>query len=101
MTNTYGYDLVDVFTKVPLEGNPLAVFSDGRGFDGSTMQRIARSQSLGDNVSAAADGPGRYDSVAHFYSDARAAVPGIRPSRIGIRRSRTRRHFNRLARVQS
>jgi hypothetical protein len=50
MPNTYGYDVVDVFTDVPLEGNALAVFSDGRGLDGSTMQRIARELNLSETT---------------------------------------------------
>jgi len=32
----------DVFTREPLLGNQLAVFTDAQGFDGATMQRIAR-----------------------------------------------------------
>ncbi|HEV2217596.1 MAG TPA: PhzF family phenazine biosynthesis protein [Candidatus Dormibacteraeota bacterium] len=33
---------LDVFTEHPLEGNPLAVFTDGAGLDAGVMQRIAR-----------------------------------------------------------
>ncbi len=40
------YHLVDVFTTVPLEGNPLAVFPDATGLETGTMQRIARELSL-------------------------------------------------------
>jgi trans-2,3-dihydro-3-hydroxyanthranilate isomerase len=35
------YVLVDVFTDTPLEGNQLAVFTDSRGIDDETMQRLA------------------------------------------------------------
>ena len=41
------YWVVDVFTRVPLEGNPLAVFPDSRGIDSETMQRIAIAYPLG------------------------------------------------------
>src|SRR5438128_1752373 len=34
------YLVLDVFTDVPLTGNQLAVFTDGRGLSGETMQRI-------------------------------------------------------------
>ena len=35
------YVFVDVFTQQALEGNQLAVFTDARGLDGETMQRLA------------------------------------------------------------
>lgn len=35
------YVVVDVFTDAPLQGNQLAVFTDGRGLDASTMQALA------------------------------------------------------------
>ncbi len=44
------YRVVDVFTKHPLEGNPLAVFPDGRGVDDHTMQGIARELNLSETV---------------------------------------------------
>lgn len=40
------YYVVDVFTQTPLEGNALAVFTDGRNVDAATMQRIARELNL-------------------------------------------------------
>src|SRR6266542_1998772 len=36
------YFVVDVFTDTPLEGNQLAVFTDGRPFSSEQMQRLAR-----------------------------------------------------------
>jgi trans-2,3-dihydro-3-hydroxyanthranilate isomerase len=36
------YVVVDVFTETPLEGNPLAVVTDGDGLSEKLMQRIAR-----------------------------------------------------------
>jgi hypothetical protein len=38
---TYRYVVVDVFTDTPLTGNQLAVFTDARGLDTETMQRLA------------------------------------------------------------
>jgi trans-2,3-dihydro-3-hydroxyanthranilate isomerase len=46
----YRYRVVDVFTRVPLEGNPLAVFPDSRGIDSDTMQRIAKELNLSETV---------------------------------------------------
>jgi trans-2,3-dihydro-3-hydroxyanthranilate isomerase len=40
----------DVFTDRALEGNPLAVFPDGRGIDDATLQKIAREMNLSETV---------------------------------------------------
>ncbi len=37
----YRYVVADVFTKTPLTGNQLAVFTDARGLDADTMQALA------------------------------------------------------------
>jgi trans-2,3-dihydro-3-hydroxyanthranilate isomerase len=47
---TYRYVLADVFTDTPLQGNQLAVFTDGRGLADETMQRIAREMNLSETV---------------------------------------------------
>ena len=47
---TYGFHHVDVFTATLFEGNPLAVFTDARGLDGPTMQRIARELNLSETT---------------------------------------------------
>lgn len=44
------YVLCDVFTERALAGNPLAVFTDGRGLDTSTQQAIAREMNLSETV---------------------------------------------------
>jgi trans-2,3-dihydro-3-hydroxyanthranilate isomerase len=44
------YIIADVFTSTPLEGNPLAVFPDGRGLGADTMQRMARELNLSETV---------------------------------------------------
>ena len=44
------YVIVDVFTDIPLEGNPVAVFTDAAGLAPATMQRIARELNLSETV---------------------------------------------------
>jgi trans-2,3-dihydro-3-hydroxyanthranilate isomerase len=46
------YVIADVFTDTPLEGNGLAVFTDGTAFDEPTMQRLARELNLSETVFA-------------------------------------------------
>jgi trans-2,3-dihydro-3-hydroxyanthranilate isomerase len=41
---------VDVFTSVPLEGNQLAVFIDGRGLNDKEMQAIAKEMNLSETT---------------------------------------------------
>ncbi|MET9930981.1 MULTISPECIES: PhzF family phenazine biosynthesis isomerase [unclassified Streptomyces] len=47
---TYEYVVADVFTDVPLEGNPTAVFLDASGLSAERMQRIAREMQLSETV---------------------------------------------------
>ena len=44
------YVIVDVFTDVALEGNPVAVFTDAAGLSAETMQRAARELNLSETV---------------------------------------------------
>jgi trans-2,3-dihydro-3-hydroxyanthranilate isomerase len=44
------YLVLDVFSEVPLQGNQLAVFTDGRGIDGVDMQALARELKLSETV---------------------------------------------------
>ncbi|MGZ3498721.1 MAG: PhzF family phenazine biosynthesis protein [Vulcanimicrobiaceae bacterium] len=44
------YDVVDVFTQTPLEGNPLAVFTGAGELDSGTMQAIARELNLAETA---------------------------------------------------
>jgi trans-2,3-dihydro-3-hydroxyanthranilate isomerase len=46
----HAYTVVDVFTDTPLEGNQVAVFHDGTGVEGGTMQRGARELNLSETV---------------------------------------------------
>jgi trans-2,3-dihydro-3-hydroxyanthranilate isomerase len=48
--HSYRYRVVDVFTKQPLQGNPLAVFPDASGLDDATMQKIARELNLSETT---------------------------------------------------
>jgi trans-2,3-dihydro-3-hydroxyanthranilate isomerase len=44
------YLVVDVFSDTPLEGNPLAVFTDGRGLSSERMQQLARELNLSETA---------------------------------------------------
>lgn len=44
------YLIVDVFTGTPLEGNPLAVFTEADGLPPDRMQRVAREMNLSETV---------------------------------------------------
>jgi trans-2,3-dihydro-3-hydroxyanthranilate isomerase len=46
----FPYVIVDVFTSRPLEGNPLAVFTDARGLSDAEMQAIARETNLSETT---------------------------------------------------
>lgn len=48
--NPCAYVLLDVFADAPLEGNPLAVFTDARGVSERDMQRLARELNLSESV---------------------------------------------------
>ncbi len=59
---SFRYVVADVFTDTPLAGNPVAVFTDGRGLDDAEMQRLARELNLSESVfvfPAEADGHAR------------------------------------------
>ncbi len=44
------YTIADVFTDVPLQGNPVAVFTDATGLSTEVMQRTARELNLSETV---------------------------------------------------
>lgn len=48
--SVYDYVVADVFTDVPLEGNPTAVFVDSTGLAPERMQQIAREMHLSETV---------------------------------------------------
>ena len=47
---TYEFVQLDVFTQTPLAGNPLAVFTDGRGLNDTEMQALAREMNLSETT---------------------------------------------------
>jgi trans-2,3-dihydro-3-hydroxyanthranilate isomerase len=50
MSRSYEFVQLDVFTKTPLTGNPLAVFTDGRGLSDQQMQALAREMNLSETT---------------------------------------------------
>jgi trans-2,3-dihydro-3-hydroxyanthranilate isomerase len=46
----YDYAIVDVFAERPLEGNPLAIFTDARGLSSEEMQAFARETNLSETT---------------------------------------------------
>jgi trans-2,3-dihydro-3-hydroxyanthranilate isomerase len=50
MSRKYHFVQLDVFTRKPLAGNPLAVFSDARGLNGEEMQALAREMNLSETT---------------------------------------------------
>jgi trans-2,3-dihydro-3-hydroxyanthranilate isomerase len=50
MSRSYEFVQLDVFTKAPLTGNPLAIFTDGRGLTDQEMQAIAREMNLSETT---------------------------------------------------
>ena len=46
----YDYALVDVFAERPLEGNQLAIFTDGRSLSEAEMQALARETNLSETT---------------------------------------------------
>jgi trans-2,3-dihydro-3-hydroxyanthranilate isomerase len=50
MSGTYEFVQLDVFTKTPLTGNPLAIFTDARGLSDQQMQALAREMNLSETT---------------------------------------------------
>ncbi|MBV9680270.1 MAG: PhzF family phenazine biosynthesis protein, partial [Solirubrobacterales bacterium] len=46
----YRYTVADVFTDTPLQGNPVAVFTDASALSSEVMQRAAREMNLSETV---------------------------------------------------
>src|SRR5947207_12981115 len=46
----YEFVQLDVFTETPLAGNPLAIFTDGRGLNDAEMQALAREMNLSETT---------------------------------------------------
>jgi trans-2,3-dihydro-3-hydroxyanthranilate isomerase len=50
MSRNYEFVQLDVFTRKPLTGNPLAVFTDARGLSDREMQALAREMNLSETT---------------------------------------------------
>jgi trans-2,3-dihydro-3-hydroxyanthranilate isomerase len=50
MSRSYQFVQLDVFTRTPLTGNPLAVFSDANGLTDQQMQALAREMNLSETT---------------------------------------------------
>jgi trans-2,3-dihydro-3-hydroxyanthranilate isomerase len=61
MQRTLDYTILDVFAEHPLEGNPLAVFHDGRGLSDAQMQAIARETNLSETTFVLPSGNPEHD----------------------------------------
>ncbi|HTS48952.1 MAG TPA: PhzF family phenazine biosynthesis protein [Bryobacteraceae bacterium] len=48
--SSYRYQVVDVFTEEPLQGNQLGVFPDSSGIDDASMQKIAKELNVAETV---------------------------------------------------
>lgn len=63
------YLIADVFCDRPLEGNPVAVFTDGTGLSDETMQRTARELNLSETVFVLpADGDAEADARVRIFT---------------------------------
>ena len=50
MSSNYEFVQLDVFTRIPLIGNPLAIFPDARGLTDHQMQALAREMNLSETT---------------------------------------------------
>ena len=50
MSHNYEFVQLDVFTRTPLTGNPLAIFTDARGLTDQEMQALAREMNLSETT---------------------------------------------------
>ena len=63
------YVIVDVFSGTPLEGNPVAVFTDAADLSGEVMQRVARETNLSETVFVVARGAdGAADATIRIFT---------------------------------
>jgi trans-2,3-dihydro-3-hydroxyanthranilate isomerase len=66
---THPYEILDVFTDTPLQGNPLAVFTEGESIPSRLMQAVARELHLSETVFLL-PGEGRYDAQLRIFTPA-------------------------------
>ena len=73
MTPRHAYVVLDVFTDVPLQGNPVAVFTAADGLSADVMQRAARELNLSETVfllGAGEAGDGDADARVRIFTPA-------------------------------
>ena len=63
--------VLDVFTREPLAGNPLAVLLDAEGLDGERMQRIAREFNLSETVFLLSPEDARHRAKLRIFTSGR------------------------------
>lgn len=66
---THPYEILDVFTDTPLQGNPLAVFTEGESVPSRLMQAVAREMHLSETVFLL-PGDGSYDAQLRIFTPA-------------------------------
>jgi trans-2,3-dihydro-3-hydroxyanthranilate isomerase len=64
------YVVADVFCDAPLQGNPVAVFTDAAGLDGARMQALARELNLSETVFLVGGVPDGADVRARIFTPA-------------------------------
>ena len=64
------YVVADVFTDVPLQGNPVAVFTDAAGLGAELMQRAARELNLSETVFVLPGDGAEYDAHIRIFTPA-------------------------------
>jgi trans-2,3-dihydro-3-hydroxyanthranilate isomerase len=64
------YQVLDVFTDTPLQGNPLAVFTEGEQVPSRLMQRTARELNLSETVFLLPGDGERYDAEIRIFTPA-------------------------------
>jgi trans-2,3-dihydro-3-hydroxyanthranilate isomerase len=64
---SHPYEILDVFTDTPLQGNPLAVFTEGEAVPSRLMQAVARELHLSETVFLL-PGDGRCDAQLRIFT---------------------------------
>jgi PhzF family phenazine biosynthesis protein len=75
---TYEFVQLDVFTRTPLTGNPLVVFTDARGLTDKEMQALAREMNLSESWRRRC--PTAHPSTASPNKGAAPELDGFKPS---------------------
>src|SRR4029453_2852372 len=77
MSRSYEFVQLDVFTRKPLTGNPLAVFTDARGLSDAQMQALAAEMNYSETTFILpADDPANDARVRIFHRTAEMPFAG-------------------------